>query len=326
MGYPFKFNRTLLQDPTFHEFISKTWKELTAKDEPPSFLTFRENMAAMRKLVKKWQIEKRKIDRQELLSVQQELDNILKLSEAGTCSFNMKCTIRELERKKYNLMKQEESFWRLKSRALWLKEGDKNTKFFHNYVIARLVCHFRKQYSRRNDVVFQDILWGIEVLPQMFDDDRNAALFRPVTENELLGILKSFKENKSPVPDGWSIEFFIHFFDLIKHDLLRMVEASRMSGSIHHYTSSTLIALIPKKGLEESFYDFRPISLCNISFKIITKIIAERIKGTLASFLTKDQHAFLKGRNILDAVANAQECLFSMSSQNSEAAIMKIDL
>lgn len=116
------------------------------------------------------------------------------------------------------------------------------------------------------------------------------------------------------------------FFYLIKQDLLRMVEASRMTGSIHHITTSTLIALIPTKGDAKSFHDFRSISLCNISFKIITKIIAQRIKATLASFLTKDQHAFLKGWNILDVVANTQECMFSMISKNSDAAILKIDL
>lgn len=96
-------------------------------------------------------------------------------------------------------------------------------------------------------------------------------------------------KDKCPGLDGWTIEFFIHFFDLIKHDLLRMVEGSRISGSIHQLTSSTLIALIPKKMEAESFQDFRPISLCNISFKIISKIITERIKVTLSRFLTKDQ-------------------------------------
>jgi len=59
--------------------------------------------------------------------------------------------------------------------------------------------------------------------------------------------MKSFKRDKSPGPDGWMIEFLIHFFDLIKDDLLRMVEATRISGSINNKISSTHIALIPKK-------------------------------------------------------------------------------
>lgn len=328
-GYPFKFNRTCLEDPAFNDFITKAWKDLSTKAMSPSFLNFRDKMAAVRKLVKEWQIEKRKKDRQAIQDTQQELDSILKSTDANSCPFSMKCHIRELERKKYILLKQEESYWRLKSREIWLKEGDRNTKFFHKYANTRrekntiwkisdgnggffvsqqdisreAVSHFKSQYRRRDDGAFQDILWVIDLVPQMFDDEKNESLFQPVTENELLGILKPFKKDKCPGLDGWTIEFFTHFFDTIKQYLLRMVETSKMTGSIHHITTSTLIALIPKKVDAESFHDFRPISLCNISFKIITKIIAERIKATLASFLTKDQHAFLKGQNILDVVA-----------------------
>jgi len=188
------------------------------------------------------------------------------------------------------------------------------------------VGFFKKQYGRANEIAFNDIRWGIDLMPEMFDQEKNKALFRPVDENELLEVMKSFKKDKSPGPDGWSIDFMIHFFYLFKKDLLSMVEASRLSGNIHNHTSSTLIALIPKKDEPESFLDFRPISLCNIIFKIITKIIVVRIKGTPASCLSPNQHAFLKGRNIHDAVASTQECLHSMSVHNSNATIMKIDL
>lgn len=278
------------------------------------------------------------------------MDKVHRDMYANSFSFSMRCHIKELERKKHNLLKQGEAFWRLKSRVTWLKEGDRNTKFFHKYTNSRRQKntiwrisdgqggfyvsqqdiskerHFKGQYKRGEGSVIRDIFWGIDLMPQMFDDERNESLFQPVIEDELMGVPKAFKKDKCLGPDGWTIEFYIHFFYIIKQDLLRMVEASRISGSIHPITSSTHITLISKKLEAVSFQDFRPISLCNISFKIITKIIVERIKETLATFLPKDQHAFLKGRNILDVVANTQECLCTMLSEKSDAAIMKIDL
>jgi len=137
--------------------------------------------------------------------------------------------------------------------------------------------------------------------------------------------MKGFKKDKSPGPDGWTIEF-IHFYDLFKEDLLSMVEASRISGNINSAITATFIALIPKSDRADAFSDVRPISLCNILFKIISKIIAERMKLKLSIHISNSQHAFLKDRNILDAVAMTQECLFSIISKNIDAAILKIDL
>jgi len=93
--------------------------------------------------------------------------------------------------------------------------------------------------------------------------------------------MKSFKKDKFLGSDSWTIEFLIHFFDLIKCDLLRMVEGTRMSSNINQKISSTHIALIPKKGVAESLLDYKLISMCNISFQIVSKIIAKRIKETV---------------------------------------------
>lgn len=160
----------------------------------------------------------------------------------------------------------------------------------------------------------------------MFDEASNEQIFKPVSEDELLTTMKSFKKDKSPSPDGWTIEFLIHFFDIIKADLLRMVEGSRMAGSINKKLTSTYIALILKKGDAQNFKDYRPISLCNISYKIVSKIIAKRIKGVLSEFLTKEQHSFLKGRNIHDVVESTQEGLYAIHSKKCDAVILKIDL
>lgn len=138
--------------------------------------------------------------------------------------------------------------------------------------------------------------------------------------------MRSFKKDKCLGPDGWTIDIFIHFFDIMKKDMLGMVEETRMQGRIDPHISSTYIALIPKKIESSSFADYRPISLCNSIYKIISKLIAEGIRGNLSAHISKEQHGFLNGRNILDAVAITQEALQSMHTRNIEAAILKIDL
>lgn len=82
----------------------------------------------------------------------------------------------------------------------------------------------------------------------------------------------------------------------------------------------------PKKKVFHTFMDFRPISLCNTLYKIIFKLITNRMRNILSSHLTQEQHGFLKGRNILEAIALIQECLHFMHTKNAEAALLKLDL
>eukprot|EP00253_Pinus_taeda_P031661 PITA_31661 len=349
-GYSFKFNRAFLNDPSFNKSISSKWVALQ-ESNMAMFSTFREKIQALRFSAKEWQTQKSKKDKREFSSIQLELEFLISNSSWCSMSFEKKNKIRKLIMRKKELLHKEDLTWRLKSRALWLKEGDRNTKFFHSFANARrklnsiwtirdgggnflysqedmakeATIFFQNQY-KRGQSSFQDMFWAAELVPVMFDADAYEDFVKPVTEEELLSAMKSFKKDRSPGPDGWPIEFFIHFYDLFKSDLLRMVEASRMSGNIHSALTSTFIALIPKKQGSASLHDYRPISLCNSLFKIISKIIAERLKPTLNQFISRNQHAFLKDRNIWDAVAMTQECLFSMATNNTEATIYKIDL
>lgn len=75
----------------------------------------------------------------------------------------------------------------------------------------------------------------------MFDANQNEHLYANVTEEELLAVMKSFKKDKSSGLDGWTIDFLIHFFDLIKNDLLGMVEESWILDNINPIISSTFI-------------------------------------------------------------------------------------
>ena len=127
-------------------------------------------------------------------------------------------------------------------------------------------------------------------------------------------------------PNGWPVEFYLGFYDLIGKDLLMVVEESRREGFIHAPLNSMFIDLIPKKDNPGKFEDFKPISLCNCLYKIISKIIAKMLKGDISKHISKDQFRFLEGRQIHEAIGVAQEGLHNIKSRKLKGAVLKIDL
>ena len=121
----------------------------------------------------------------------------------------------------------------------------------------------------------------ISLFPRMIPSDQSSSLTSVVSLKEIELSLKSFKKDRSPGPDGWPVEFFIHFLDLLGPTLVQMVDSTRTSGFVPPSLNSTFIALIPKKDKPRSFADFRPISLCNLLYKLIAKVIASRLKPFL---------------------------------------------
>jgi hypothetical protein len=121
------------------------------------------------------------------------------------------------------------------------------------------------------------------MFPRFLEEEDNITLMEEVTEDELKGILHNFQKDKSPGPDGWSMDFFVGIFDLIGKDILKVVEESRLNGFIHAPLNETFIPLIPKKNDPQTMEDCVPISLCNCIYKVITKIISRRLKAFLIS-------------------------------------------
>lgn len=105
-----------------------------------------------------------------------------------------------------------------------------------------------------------------------------------------------------------------------------MVRESHANEQMLKAFNSTFLALIPKKEGANSFDSFRPIALCNVAFKIITKLIAERLKTFLASLISMEQGGFVKGRQIVDGIVVAIEVVHSMASSKEKAMFIKLDM
>lgn len=162
--------------------------------------------------------------------------------------------------------------------------------------------------------------------PLFFSPNDCAEIGKVVENNEVLAVLNDFARDKSPGPDGWTTEFFLHFFDLIGDEVTMAINETRTSASVPSFVNSTFVTLIPKKDRPVGFNDFGPISLCNLFYKIVAKILAVRIKSFLGKCISEGKFGFLPGRQILDDVGVAQEGLHSIKTKNLKAAILKLDL
>ena len=86
------------------------------------------------------------------------------------------------------------------------------------------------------------------------------------------------RKGKAPGPDGFLVEFFQEFWDIINHDLLDVVQESYSNKEMVRALNATFLVLILKKEEANQLDFFRPISLCNVVYKIVTKLLVERLK------------------------------------------------
>eukprot|EP00253_Pinus_taeda_P008759 PITA_08759 len=228
----------------------------------------------------------------------------------------------------YQPFRNEEEYWRLKSRSLWLKGGDRNTSFFHRQFRARLsrnhiaeiktttsqICkgnqqvkeaaeqHFQNLYSSNDQGEETEEIEFLNHIPSLVSVEDNADLCKPVTEEEIIKTIWSMDSDKAPGPDGFTIHFYKVCWDIIKNDLQKMVRGFMSKAKVGGNTNSTYLALIPKDSNPETFARLRPISLCNASYKILAKLLANRMKPMLPRIISTAQGGFVKGRHILDNV------------------------
>ena len=106
-------------------------------------------------------------------------------------------------------------------------------------------------------------------------------LLSPITEEEISKIFWSMEPDKAPRPDGFSIHFYRICWELIKLDLLRMIHGFMRKAKVGGGINSTFLTLIPKEANPGSFERYRLISLCNASYKIVAKLLANRTKPLL---------------------------------------------
>ncbi|PNX89322.1 cysteine-rich receptor-like protein kinase, partial [Trifolium pratense] len=232
------------------------------------------------------------------------------------------------------------------SRSQWLKEGDANTKYFHSVLAGRrrrnaisviqvdgvslegvnpirqavfshFASHFKNQNMERP---------GVENLQfKRLNHIECCSLIKPFTEAEVKSAVWDCDSYKSPGPDGINFGFFKDFWTELRGDVMRFISDFHRNGKLTKGINSTFIALIPKVDSPQRLNDFRPISLVSSIYKILAKVLANRLRLVIGSVISESQTAFVKDRQILDGILIANEVVDEARKSKKELMLFKVD-
>ncbi|GAU24254.1 hypothetical protein TSUD_23900, partial [Trifolium subterraneum] len=232
------------------------------------------------------------------------------------------------------------------SRSQWLKEGDANSKYFH-FVLANhrrgntisvlqvdgvavegvtpirqaVFSHFASHFKANNVGRPEIDNLQFKRLSQL----KSSSLIKPFSEAEVKSAVWDCDSFKSPGPDGINFGFIKDFWAELRGDVVRFISEFHRNGKLTKGINSTFIALIPKVDNPQRFNDYRPISLVGSLYKILAKVLANRLHCVIGSVISESQTAFVKDRQILDGILIANEVVDEARKFNKELMLFKVD-
>ena len=155
---------------------------------------------------------------------------------------------------------------------------------------------------------------------------QNNRLIMSFTQEEIYKALSKLGKNKAPGPDGFTAEFFIKFWAHFKDNFLSLFDEFFENGKLNSCIKENFICLIRKKEDAVRIKDFRPISLTTLLYKLIAKVLAERLKQVMPRIIAPTQSAFIGERQIMDPALIANEVVEEYRAKKKKGWILKLDM
>jgi ribonuclease HI len=341
--YGFRYEAKWTLEQGYNEVVSRAWEN--SRSENSQWAHIEQKIAKCKWGILRWQRETSGAFKKSVSQMKKHLEKVQEREDLQAVT-----EARELKKEINILLDQDDMKWRQRAKADWLKMGDRNTKFFHACANQRRQKNWIKKIKTEAGVVLDssvDIRTafveyfstlfsagpGINMEPclQALDtrvtESMNKDLLKVFTEEEVEIALKQMGAFKAPGPDGLPAGFFQHHWEILGGEVSKNILAILNSGIMPNSLNLTYIALIPKMKNPMSVSDFRPISLCNVLYKLISKVLANRLKKILPLIISPTQSAFIPGRLITDNVLAAYETLHTMNSRmNGKKGFMAVKL
>ena len=157
----------------------------------------------------------------------------------------------------------------------------------------------------------------MDLVDKVVHPDMNHTLLQPYTPEEVRKALLNMHPSKSPEPDGMSPFFFQKFWHVVGNDVTSTVLSVLHSGHFLHKMNYTYIFLIPKLNEPKNVSDYQTISLGNVVSRIVSKVIANRLKLIMPNVISDSQSAFVPIRLIIDNKTIAFEVFHMMRNKRT---------
>ncbi|KAL0297822.1 UNVERIFIED_CONTAM: Retrovirus-related Pol polyprotein from type-2 retrotransposable element R2DM [Sesamum angustifolium] len=253
----------------------------------------------------------------------------------------------------FRATKLEQVMLQQRAKIQWLKGGDQCSRIFFRKVAMRraskkvfqIANEAGRTLTEQDEVVdefvsFYQRLLGGERRREYIDlrylrpwarhvvtPAECTALVQRPTREEVKDAFFDIAEDKAPGPDGYSSGFYKAAWPVIGDEVVKAILEFFTTGRLLKQVNTTLLALIPKIRVPNMVSDFRPISCCNVLYKVITKIIVQRLRLVLDAMISPSQNAFVPGRSIGDNILLAQEMFTGYNRQGlPKRCALKIDL
>jgi hypothetical protein len=224
----------------------------------------------------------------------------------------------------HSLSRVQNSITWQKSRMHWLNEGDANTKFFHGMM----------SHMRRNNYINLLSVGGVVI--EGVQNNRTTVYnhfsshFQATGEERPSVYGLPFRQLSFGEAGNLTRPFSIEevkqaIWDLLKDDFMRLLVEIHRNGKLTKGLNSTFIALIPKVNSPQHLDDFRPISLVGYLYKVLAKVLANRLRLVIGSVVSDSQSSFVKGKQILDGILIANEVVDEARRSGKELMLFNVD-
>ncbi|GKA98526.1 RNA-directed DNA polymerase, eukaryota [Tanacetum coccineum] len=342
---PFRFFHHWLELDGFNKFVSDTWS-----NAPVNVSNGMRNLAGKLKFLKtnmrvwiKVNRCERKVTSDKLKEELRMVDDVIDKGLGSDEVVNKRVEVLNSLR---NINQLHDMDLAQKAKIKWSIEGDENSRYFHgmlnkkrnqsnirgimadgvwevqpNAVKREFLKHFQDRFAKPMECrAIIDMCY-----PNTITGEQRADLEREVTIEEIKTAVWNCGIDKSPGPDGFTFDFYRHFWPIIDTDVHAAVIHFFKHGDIPGGCNSSFIALIPKIPDANMVKDFRPISLIGSIYKIIAKILTNRLVTVLGNIVSEVQSAFIAGRQILDGPFILNEVLHWCSKKKKKYLIFKVD-